>query len=63
MHVCVDDHHDPTRLVGAGGFADKEAHLANAKHPEQHQSYLKMRELLEADPEWEDGEFVSVDFG
>jgi hypothetical protein len=37
--------------------------MANANDPEQHQWYLKIRELLEADPEWEDGEFVSVTFG
>ncbi len=52
----------PGVLVGAGIFVDKDAHLANANDPEQHQWFLKIRELLEADPEWEDGEFVSVDF-
>jgi len=53
----------PGELIGAGIFADKDAYMANANDPEQHQWYLKIRELLEADPEWEDGEFVSVTFG
>ena len=52
----------PGEFVGAGVFVDKEAHLANANDPEQHQWFLKVRELLEADPEWEDGEFVLADF-
>ena len=52
----------PGEFVGAGVFVDKDAHLANANDPEQHQWFLKVRELLEADPEWEDGEFVLADF-
>ena len=30
----------------------------HADAPEQHESYLKMRALLEADPEWTDGEWI-----
>jgi heme-degrading monooxygenase HmoA len=40
-------------------FESREAYKANADNPEQHQRYLKYRELMEADPEWHDGEIVS----
>jgi quinol monooxygenase YgiN len=41
-------------------FASKEAYQANAGSPEQDARYRKFRELLAADPEWHDGEIVSV---
>jgi len=52
----------PGELIGADMFADKDAYMANTNDPDQHQWYLKIRELLEADPVWEDEEFVSVTF-
>jgi heme-degrading monooxygenase HmoA len=39
-------------------FESREAYRANADRPEQHQFYLQFRALLEADPEWLDGEIV-----
>lgn len=39
-------------------FESKEAYEANAQSPEQDQRYQQMRELLESDPEWHDGEVV-----
>lgn len=39
-------------------FESREAYLANANSPEQHDRYLRFRELLEADPEWHDGEII-----
>lgn len=36
-------------------FDSKEAYFANAEAPEQHARYLRLRELLTADPEWHDG--------
>jgi heme-degrading monooxygenase HmoA len=39
-------------------FADKASYQANASSPEQHRRYLEYRELLAADPEWNDGEVV-----
>jgi antibiotic biosynthesis monooxygenase (ABM) superfamily enzyme len=39
-------------------FADKASYQANASSSEQHQRYLEIRELLAADPEWNDGEVV-----
>jgi len=48
----------PGELIGVAVFSDRESFLANANDPEQHQWFLKLRELLEADPAWEDGEFL-----
>src|SRR5687768_15115827 len=39
-------------------FESEEAYRRNAASPEQHQRYLQLRDLLEADPEWHDGEIV-----
>ena len=40
-------------------FEDKASYQKNADDPAQHQDYLKMRALLDADPEWIDGEWTS----
>ncbi len=42
----------------AVAFETKEAYGANAESPEQAARYQRMRELLESDPEWNDGEIV-----
>jgi heme-degrading monooxygenase HmoA len=39
-------------------FEDKESYQANANSPEQHERYLRIRELLTADPEWHDGQVI-----
>jgi heme-degrading monooxygenase HmoA len=39
-------------------FEDKDSYVANANDPEQHKRYMEYRELLDADPEWNDGEIV-----
>ena len=46
-------------LVGVAVFQDKASYIANADDPEQQRWYTKLRELLEADPEWEDGEYLA----
>ena len=50
-------------LVGVAIFQDKAAYTANADDPEQHKCFLKLRDLLEADPTWEDGEYVAGQIG
>ena len=40
------------------GFDNREAYRANANDPRMNERYLQYRELLEADPEWHDGEIV-----
>jgi len=51
---------DPNEYYLAVVFESKEAYLANAGSPEQHARYLKLRDLLATDPEWNDGEIVHV---
>jgi heme-degrading monooxygenase HmoA len=39
-------------------FEDRESYRRNAEDPAQDERYRRMRELLEADPKWHDGEVV-----
>ena len=50
-------------LHGAAIFEDKASYMANADNPAQHEWDVKLRGLLESDPEWTDGEYLSVDLG
>ena len=49
---------DPDAYILVVAFESKDAYAANAGSPEQHERYLRFRELLGADPEWHDGEIV-----
>ena len=49
---------DSGELVGVAVFEDKASYEANADDPEQDKWYRSLMENLEADPDWEDGEFV-----
>jgi quinol monooxygenase YgiN len=51
---------DPSQYYMVVVFESKEAYQANASSPEQDARYRKFRELLTADPEWHDGEIVSM---
>jgi len=53
----------PGELIGVAVFQDKASYLANADDPEQHRWYTRLRELLQADPEWEDGEYLAGGIG
>ena len=46
-------------LIGVAVFDDKASFMANANDPEQDKWFRRLRELLEADPDWEDGEYVA----
>jgi heme-degrading monooxygenase HmoA len=49
---------DSNEYVLVVAFKDKESYHANAGSAEQDRRYRQMRELLESDPEWMDGEIV-----
>lgn len=49
---------DPDEVWLVVGFESREAYKSNAESPEQHERYLKFRALLDADPEWHDGELI-----
>lgn len=48
-----------TNLIGVAVFESKEAHLANANRPEQHEAFTKMMEHLVSEPKWTDGEYIA----
>ena len=47
---------NPGEVLLLAVFADKASYVANANDPEQDRWYQKLRELLTADPTWQDGE-------
>jgi hypothetical protein len=57
-HVLIpDQRRDEIWLVVF--FDDKASYMKNADDPAMHEEYVKYRALLEADPEWNDGEWES----
>ena len=52
----------PDELVGVAVFQDKAAYTANAGDPDQDKWFRRLRELLQSDPEWTDGEYVMSSF-
>ena len=55
--LVPDERDDEAYLVVF--FEDKASYMKNADDPAQHEDYLKLRALLDADPEWIDGEWKS----
>jgi quinol monooxygenase YgiN len=51
---------DPQEYYLAIIFASKEAYQANAQSPEQHARFEHMMTLLDAEPEWHDGEIIDA---
>jgi len=49
---------DPREFMLAVVFRDKESYTRNADDPAQDAEYRRLRELLDRDPEWHDGEVV-----
>jgi antibiotic biosynthesis monooxygenase (ABM) superfamily enzyme len=47
-------------VVMAVWFEDRASYRKNAEDPAQHERYLEYRALLEADPEWSDGEWIEA---
>lgn len=44
--------------LGVAVFESKEAHVANANSPEQHETFLRLMEHLQEEPTWTDGTYV-----
>jgi quinol monooxygenase YgiN len=49
---------NPNELMMAVFFADKASYQANASDPEMNKEYEAYRAVLDADPEWNDGEVI-----
>lgn len=41
-------------------FKDRDAYFENARHPDTDRLYREMREMLQSDPEWNDGEVLNI---
>jgi len=54
---------DPHEFVLVAAFRDRETYRANAEDPEQDRWYRQLREHLEDDPAWTDGEIVFATTG
>ncbi|MGA2514034.1 MAG: hypothetical protein ABSG37_10495 [Candidatus Limnocylindrales bacterium] len=52
----LDD--DPQDLMLAVLFTDRDAYVRNADDPAQDVQFRELRQLLERDPEWHDGEVI-----
>ncbi len=46
-------------MMGVAVFDSKESYRANAESPEQNAFYQRWRDLMESDPEWNDGEIIA----
>ena len=44
--------------IGVAVFESKEAYIANANSPEQHEAFLRFMEHLDEEPNWTDGTYV-----
>ncbi|MFA5891744.1 MAG: hypothetical protein WDA27_12460 [Actinomycetota bacterium] len=49
---------DPDEMIMTAVFQDKETYLANAASPAQDKWFQRFRELIDGDPEWNDGEIL-----
>jgi quinol monooxygenase YgiN len=49
---------DPNQVMMVVLFEDKASYHANANDPEMDKQYQRYRAMLEADPEWNDGEII-----
>jgi hypothetical protein len=59
--IFPEDHEG--QVVFVVRFRDRASYDANASSPAQHERYLQLRELLESDPVWHDGEWSRVGSG
>ncbi len=57
VHVYQLDR-NPDEVMLVVMFESREAYLANANHPAQHERYLQVRQFLADDPTWFDGEII-----
>jgi quinol monooxygenase YgiN len=48
----------PDTLIGVAVFDSEASYKANADDPAQGRWYQQLRELLDADPEWNDGDIL-----
>ncbi len=52
---------ETNEALGVAIFADRASYHANASDPDQDQWYRRLRDTLEDEPQWEDGEFIRAE--
>ena len=52
---------DDADMIGVAVFESKEAYIANANSPEQHEAFTQMMNHLSSEPIWTDGTYVVGD--
>ena len=57
VHVYRADA-DPREYWVASSWDSKEAYTTNSNTPQQDQRFRQLRDLMDSDPEWHDGEIV-----
>lgn len=50
---------DPREYWIAGVFDSREAYTASSASPEQNARFQRLRDLMELEPEWHDGEVIA----
>ena len=50
---------DPRAVILVAVFDSKASYVANAQDPEQDRWYRRLREVLDPDPVWQDGQVVA----
>lgn len=56
--VMVPENHDDT-LIMVVRFRDRDTYVANADSPAQDERYREFRALMDADPVWYDGDWMT----
>jgi quinol monooxygenase YgiN len=56
--MMVPENH-PGTLLMVVRFTDRDSYVANAESPDQNARYEEFRALMEADPVWYDGEWIT----
>ncbi|GIV00674.1 MAG: hypothetical protein KatS3mg014_2289 [Actinomycetota bacterium] len=59
-HLLIPDEWNDEVIISVF-FDDEASYRRNADDPAMHERYLRYRALLEADPEWTDGEWRSFE--
>ena len=52
------DPDEKDELIGVAVFDSKDAHVANANRPEQHDFFTNVMKHLENEPTWTDGKYL-----
>jgi quinol monooxygenase YgiN len=58
--VVFQSANDPREIWIASAFESRDAYFKNADSPEQKARFERMRDLIEGEPEWHDGNVLAA---